>query len=61
LARILIDGIGVPVDKVNGFRWHLVAKTAGNSDPDLDAQFAQLPPEIQKKAEDAAKKWFGTK
>jgi hypothetical protein len=49
------------MDKVNGFRWHLVAKTAGNGDPDLDAQFAQQPPEIQKKAEEAAKKWFGTK
>jgi len=61
LARILIDGLGVPVDKINGFKWHLIAKTAGNGDPDLDAQFAQLSPDDRKKAEDAAKKWFGTK
>jgi TPR repeat protein len=61
LARILVDGLGVPVDKVQGFKWHLIAKTAGNGDPDLDAQFAQLPPIEKAKSEDLAKKWFGTK
>ena len=61
LARILVDGMGVPVDKVNGFKWHLIAKTAGNGDPDLDARLAELSPEDRKKAEDAAKRWFGGK
>lgn len=61
LARVLIDGLGTPVDKVEGFKWHLIAKTAGNGDPDLDAQFAQLPPIEKAKAEDLAQKWFGTK
>ncbi len=45
------------VDKVNGFKWHLIAKTAGNGDPDLDARLAELSPEDRKKAEDAAKRW----
>ena len=40
LARILVEGLGVPADKIHGFKWHLIAKTAGNGDPDLDAQFA---------------------
>jgi hypothetical protein len=49
------------MDKVEGFKWHLIAKTAGASDPDLDARFAQMSAEDQKKAEEGAKKWFGTK
>jgi TPR repeat protein len=61
LAHVLISGKGAPMDKVEGFKWHLVAKTAGASDPDLDAQFADMPKEDQKKAEEAAKKWFGGK
>ena len=61
LARILVDGLGAPVDKVHGFKWHLIAKTAGNGDPDLDAKFAQLSPIEKAKSEDLAKKWFGTK
>jgi len=53
--------MGAPMDKIQGFKWHLIAKTAGNGDPDLDAQFAELSPVDRAKAEDLAKKWFGTK
>jgi TPR repeat protein len=42
LARVLSMRLGVPVDKVEGFKWHLIAKTAGNGDPDLDSMLAQL-------------------
>lgn len=59
LAHILIEGQGVPADPVEGFKWHLIAKTAGASDPDLDARLAELPPDQRKKAEDGAKRWFG--
>ena len=61
LAWVLINGVGVPADKVEGFKWHLVAKTAGKGDPELDKQLADLPAEERAKAEAAAKKWLGSK
>jgi hypothetical protein len=33
LARILVDGLGVPVDKVQGFKWHLIAKPPATAIP----------------------------
>lgn len=59
LAHILVEGQGVPADPVEGFKWHIIAKTAGAGDTDLDARMAQLSPEDRKKAEEGAKKWFG--
>jgi len=61
LAWVLINGMGTAVDKVEGFKWHLVAKTAGKGDPELDKQFSDLPAEERAKAEAAAKKWLGSK
>ena len=61
LARVLVSGQGAPVDKVEGLKWHLVAKTAGKGDPMLDEAFADLSPEDRAKAEAAARKWLGTK
>ena len=34
LARVLVSGQGAPMDKVEGLKWHIVAKTAGKGDPD---------------------------
>jgi len=51
--------MGVPMDKVEGFKWHLVAKTAGKGDPELDAEFAKLGPEDRAKAEALAHHWLG--
>ena len=34
LARVLVTGQGAPMDKVEGLKWHLIAKTAGKGDPD---------------------------
>jgi hypothetical protein len=51
--------MGVPMDKVEGFKWHLVAKTAGKGDPELDAEFAKLSPEDRAKAEALAHRWLG--
>ena len=61
LAWVLINGMGTSVDKVEGFKWHLVAKTAGKGDPELDKQLSDLPAEDRAKAEAAAKKWLGSK
>ena len=44
LARVLVSGQGAPMDKVEGLKWHLVAKTAGKGDPELDEELAKLSP-----------------
>jgi len=49
------------MDKIEGFKWHLVAKTAGRGDPDLDAEFAKMSPEDQAKAAGLAHRWLGDK
>ena len=49
------------MDKIEGLKWHLVAKTAGKGDPMLDEAFADMSPEDRAKAEAAARKWLGTK
>jgi TPR repeat protein len=59
LARVLVSGLGVPMDKIEGMKWHIVAKTAGKGDPELDAELAKLSPEDRAKAEQAARKWIG--
>jgi excinuclease UvrABC ATPase subunit len=61
-ARQFLDRMDKPaVDKVEGFKWHLVAKTAGKGDPELDKQLSDLPAEDRAKAEAAARKWLGAK
>ena len=49
------------VDKVEGMKWHIVAKTAGKGDPQLDEALAGLSPEDRAAAQEAARKWLGTK
>ena len=44
LARVLVSGQGAPMDKVEGFKWHLVAKTQGKGDPMLDDELSRLSP-----------------
>ena len=39
------------MDKVEGLKWHIVAKTAGKGDPMLDDAFADMSPEDRAKAE----------
>jgi hypothetical protein len=58
---VLVNGQGVPMDKVEGFKWHIVAKTAGKGDPQLDEAMAGLSPEDRAKAQEAARKWLGAK
>jgi TPR repeat protein len=61
LARVLVSGQGAPVDKVEGFKWHIVAKTAGKGDPLLDEELATLSPQDRAAAQEAARKWLGGK
>ena len=46
--------MGAPMDKIEGLKWHLVAKTAGKGDPELDERLSELSPEDRAKAEAAA-------
>lgn len=61
LAFVLVNGMGAPMDKVEGFKWHLVAKTAGKGDPGLDEEMGKLSPEDRAKAETLAHRWLGDK
>jgi TPR repeat protein len=61
LARVLVTSQGAGMDKIEGFKWHLVAKTAGKGDPMMDEALAQLSPEDRANAESAARKWLGAK
>jgi hypothetical protein len=49
------------MDKVEGFKWHLVAKTQGKGDPMLDDELSRLPPEDRARAEALAHRWLGDK
>jgi hypothetical protein len=53
-------GDGAPMDKIEGLKWHLVAKTAGKGDPELDERLSELSPEDRAKVDAAARKWTGT-
>jgi len=61
LARVLVTGQSAPFDKIEGFKWHLVAKTSGKGDPMLDEALGQLSPQDRASAEAAARRWLGTK
>jgi uncharacterized protein len=61
LALVLVTGQGTPMDKIEGLKWHLIAKTAGKGDLFLDEAFAQLSPEDRARVEAAARRWFGAK
>ena len=61
LARVLVTGQGAPMDKIEGLKWHLVAKTAGKGDLQLDEALSQATPEEREKAQAAARKWLGVK
>ena len=44
LARVLVNGQGAPMDKIEGLKWHIVAKTAGKGDPELDEALGRAQP-----------------
>jgi hypothetical protein len=61
LARVLSTGTGAPKDMVEGIKWHLIAKSGGNSDLMLDEMLANMPAADRTKAEEAAKRWLSGK
>ncbi len=60
LARVLVTGQGAPMDKIEGIKWHLIAKTAGKGDPMLDEELGRLSPDDRAKAEASARRWLGS-
>jgi hypothetical protein len=56
---VLVNGAGAPMDKIEGLKWHVIAKTAGKGDPVLDEALANLTPEDRAKVQAAARKWLG--
>lgn len=60
LARILSTGEGVAANPVEAMKWHIIARTDGRGDPELDAYMARQKPEDRDAAEKAAKKWLAT-
>jgi TPR repeat protein len=54
LARVLVHGLGTERNAVEAATWHLMAKSAGVGDPDLDAAVAKLSRADRTKAESAA-------
>ena len=61
LARVLVTGWGAPMDLLEGLKWHLIAKTAGNGDPQLDDAVARLSADDRAKVEEGVRRWFGKK
>jgi TPR repeat protein len=61
LASVLVARPDAPEDRIEGLKWHIVAKTAGKGDVKLDEALAQASPEDRAKAEAAARKWLGAK
>ncbi|CAN5349191.1 hypothetical protein BH11PSE4_BH11PSE4_38360 [soil metagenome] len=59
LARVLVSRTD-PQDRLEGLKWHIVAKTAGKGDLQLDEALAHATPEDVAKAQEAARKWLGT-
>ena len=49
------------MDKIEGLKWHLIARNAGRGDPELDGTLADLSPEDRAKVDAAARKWLGSK
>ena len=43
-GHVLVSGQGAPMDKIEGLKWHIVAKTAGKGDPMLDAGACRSQP-----------------
>jgi TPR repeat protein len=60
LARILSAGEGVPANPVEAMKWHIIARTDGRGDPELDAYMGKQKQEDRTAAEKAAKLWLST-
>jgi len=58
LAHILSAGRGVPANPVEAMKWHLIARSDGRGDPDLDQYMGSQKQEDRTAAEKAATRWL---
>lgn len=59
LARCHANGLGTSKDVVQAAKWHLLARSAGLADPELDEMLAKMPRSERLTAEKAANQWAG--
>lgn len=57
LARVYANGLGTGKNLAEAAKWHLIAKSAGADDDDLEKLVAKLPRADRAKAEQAAAAW----
>jgi TPR repeat protein len=60
IAHILSAGRGLAANPTEAIKWHLIAKSAGAGDPDLDVYAGKQPASVREAADKAAKKWMST-
>jgi len=58
LARAFMGGVGLPVDKIEAAKWHLLARDAGVIDFNLDLFMSGLSPDERTEAEKSAQAWI---
>lgn len=59
IARLYVEGRGVPVDMVEAMKWHILARSAGESDAWLDSQLARLTPRDRAAVEESIRRQVG--
>jgi len=57
LARAFSAGAGLPADRIQAAKWHILARAAGESDLKLDLMVISLRPPERKQAEALAQEW----
>jgi len=57
LARLYANGVVVKADPMQAAKWHLLARSAGVSDFNLDIVLSKLTKEQRAEAEKAAEDW----
>ena len=60
LARILMAGRGMPANPTEAIKWHLIAKSGGAGDPEIDLYASKQPADVRDTAQKAAFKWMST-
>lgn len=57
LAKMLVQGIGAEVNKIEGAKWHIIARRAGLNDQWLDEFIGALSEDELSKALETANRW----
>lgn len=59
IAHLIATGTGLPFNDVEAAKWHLLAKTAGVQDPELEDLLSTLKPDDLNRAKALAANWPG--